>query len=709
MSKHRSDLTKGSVLPSTWVNALMEYVSTMAGNFALEQATSTTVRVVATSDNGQVGVGINGRWRYNTATVTATHPGGASGTYDVYVTASDNDYSAPDPTDNTNYAFGLAIFASGNTPATALYRKVGTVDWDGTQITAVRSTAGPSSIHASQHAVGAADPLWKYPTAGSALQVRDVGASGQVRAGRVLTAADFTQMGLGTPVAIYNLSNVNDATGQGSPARTLTNKGSVTFGAGITGAASEAAVFGATATQALYIGTGGTVTDESPFRIATGSWGCWTRSSRSDLAQTLLGKWTGLSANRCFRLDITGGGVYGGNPIAYISYDGTNNVSVQGQTYIADNAWHFVVATYDGTQFTIYVDGRRDNTVVWGDTIFAGSAPFNIGGYQADGSNNAVNPHYGQVDEAFVTADVLSAEQVRMLYATRLAHGATFTPNRAEVRVHRRRKGSALASGDFPTAPLRLYNFTAVLTSAGSQTGGANDLTATGAPVGVAGADGLAGGAYNFDGSTQYMRATDTGLPSGTSARSLGAWVRATNNLFDGLPILKYGTSPGNMVELWMGRTGGAGIGGYAQFWDGVDDASGAFLADGAWHFVVATVEAAPSDGLKRKLYVDGWQSGGMTTMASTTLAGANALIVGGGDGTTTPTTYWNGDIDAVFICNYALTPDQIKALYAKGSQDLGVSPANPGQFIERIDATNVYAIFDELPSQHQVDVMVGL
>ena len=74
----------------------------------------------------------------------------------------------------------------------------------------------------------------QFRSALSALQVRDIGEVGQIRAGRVLAPADFTAMGLVTPIGLWNLGNVNDSSGN---ARTLTNKGTVPFGPGITGAA----------------------------------------------------------------------------------------------------------------------------------------------------------------------------------------------------------------------------------------------------------------------------------------------------------------------------------------------------------------------------------------------------------------------------------------------------------------------------------------
>src|SRR4051794_22828075 len=84
----------------------------------------------------------------------------------------------------------------------------------------------------------------------AAAPVLDVGVSGQIRAGRQLTAADFTALGLVQPIGLWNLS---DLTSLGSDGRALTNKGTVTFAAGINGAATTAAQFTGSTAQALYI------------------------------------------------------------------------------------------------------------------------------------------------------------------------------------------------------------------------------------------------------------------------------------------------------------------------------------------------------------------------------------------------------------------------------------------------------------------------
>jgi hypothetical protein len=123
-------------------------------------------------------------------------------------------------------------------------------------------------------------------------QVLDVGLSGQIRAGRQLAVSDFTGLGLAQPRGLWNLSNL---TNLGSDGRALVNKGGVPFGAGINGVNASAAVFAGSTAQALYIADSGAA---DPYRISTGSWGCWFRTAKRGTTQDLLGKWSG--ANQAF-------------------------------------------------------------------------------------------------------------------------------------------------------------------------------------------------------------------------------------------------------------------------------------------------------------------------------------------------------------------------------------------------------------------------
>lgn len=145
MSKWR-DFSPGGQLPATWTDNLEELLSTYASaNFVVVKASATTVKVPAATGVDQAGIMIMASPRYNAADTVATHPGGAAGTHDVWVTCTADTFgsSAGPPiqeTDTTTRTFGLKITTSGTpsgTGAEAKYRKVAQVIWDGATITAV--------------------------------------------------------------------------------------------------------------------------------------------------------------------------------------------------------------------------------------------------------------------------------------------------------------------------------------------------------------------------------------------------------------------------------------------------------------------------------------------------------------------------------------------------------------------------------------------
>ena len=517
--------------------------------------------------------------------------------------------------------------------------------------------------------------------------ILDVGVLGQIRAGRQLTAADFTNLGLSAPLGLWNLSDLTDASGNG---RALTNKGAVPFGPGINGVASTAAVFAGSTGQALYISDTGAA---DPFRIRTGSFGCWLKTAKRATTQYLLAK------------HKDGGGLYSWSVQVNPSNTVTANCSVDGSALggpvgvsdVADDRWHFAVGTGDGATLRLYVDGVLEATLTAG-VLFASAAPLNVGGYAADGSTATAGPHYGRVDEAFVTNDVLSDDQIRALYCAKIAHGFSVTPTVVNLAVRRARKGGPLAVSDFPTQPLRLHNFTGgALTDQGS---GNVPLTNNGAAVSVVGADGAQGGAFNFvAASSQSLSATDAGLPSGTAARSYGAWFKTTMTTSAG--VVGWGTNASADARLIFNYPTGGCLG----FGSGSDQVAGPYVTDGQWHFAVVTEDNTAGDGVKRKLYLDGRLVAGSTVLNPITLVGANHFRIGSNPDASGPVT---GQIDGAFVCDYALTQDVISRLYAKGSQQLAPSVKNAGDHVESVDSTNIYATFDTLDTQSAVDISVS-
>jgi hypothetical protein len=132
------------ILHEGFVDPIQEMLSDHASvNFILSLASDTTVQVEADTDPGfQVAIALGGKYRYMNATVQAAVPSG-DGLRDIYLTASDNDFSGPpeDP-DLTDYDYGMVIRVQGSPPATDLWRKVGECEVVDGKIVWLRQTVG---------------------------------------------------------------------------------------------------------------------------------------------------------------------------------------------------------------------------------------------------------------------------------------------------------------------------------------------------------------------------------------------------------------------------------------------------------------------------------------------------------------------------------------------------------------------------------------
>src|SRR5687767_13035278 len=194
------------------------------------------------------------------------------------------------------------------------------------------TTINAGSVRGAQ---GVAGPAGSDLTVLTAKSILDVGLLNQIRAGRQLTATDFTAMGLAAPVGLYNLSSVADSSGNG---RSLVNRGSTPFSVGINGLATTAALFAGGATQGFYIADTGAA---DPFRVKTISVGCWFRTAkRAGVLQGMVSKygtdgntsyWMVSSAAHVAEFAVTPNGTYASAKVA------------SGVTDVCDDRWHFVV------------------------------------------------------------------------------------------------------------------------------------------------------------------------------------------------------------------------------------------------------------------------------------------------------------------------------------------------------------------------------
>lgn len=161
-----SAFARKDVFPSWFVNSIQRFLSLTASGFFLSLKDSTHIRVLAGPEEEAAIIAISGLWRYSEASVNRAHPGGAAGTWDIYVVTKANAIvSSPAPgTDDTDYSFELRIVELGKTPAIEAgvvdaYRHVGSLLWSGTEITELEQFVPGVHRHAGQHAQGASDPL----------------------------------------------------------------------------------------------------------------------------------------------------------------------------------------------------------------------------------------------------------------------------------------------------------------------------------------------------------------------------------------------------------------------------------------------------------------------------------------------------------------------------------------------------------------------
>lgn len=146
-------LDDGDVVHQGFFDPIQELLGASLPSLRIEVGSSSTLTINAGTGNSQATAAIassdgsEAGFRWITSPVTASLPGTlTNGTGNVFVTASDNDFSSSPPAAPdalTNYGFGLEIrtSAQGN-PTTDLWRKVGEVDVSGGSITAFRAMGG---------------------------------------------------------------------------------------------------------------------------------------------------------------------------------------------------------------------------------------------------------------------------------------------------------------------------------------------------------------------------------------------------------------------------------------------------------------------------------------------------------------------------------------------------------------------------------------
>ena len=220
------------------------------------------------------------------------------------------------------------------------------------------------------------------------------------------------------PVAAWYMnSNGSNETDRSGNNETLTQTGG-TIGTSSTvpdGYSGYSRLFTAVDTECLYHADGGS-TDISGSGIAIAAWIKFSADPGADAI--IATKWISTTNQRQYVFCHH----HASNALLFgLSDNGTNETLAVGATDLADDTdWHFVVASYDGSNMTIYVDGFIDsnganNPKAYSDGIASGgTAPFVVG------QNSEMNAQEfnGLIDELSIYDGSLSDQQILTLMWT---------------------------------------------------------------------------------------------------------------------------------------------------------------------------------------------------------------------------------------------------------------------------------------------------
>lgn len=289
-------------------------------------------------------------------------------------------------------------------------------------------------------------------------------------------------------------------------------------------------------------------------------------------------------------------------------YDITDDISVTTPYSIEDGNWHQVAVSLSAsTSLTFFLDGQEVGTGTLSaapSTVAAGSSGLAIG-----------NGFNGSLDEPAVYGSALTA---------------------AQINAHWRAANNSIPCGSTPTdpygaavaaaSPSRFYRYAESSGSAVEDSSG-NCYVAALAGSATRGFGPTLSSSdkdVSLTGSGPIGFASDVGLPSGNTARTLEGWEKTTNGNDPGL--LGYGLVSGTSPTVFrLGLEDDT----HLEFFDGantVDTAvpTGIQLADGNWHQLAETW-----DGTTLTMYVDGQQAGtsSLGTAPNTTVPGAGLLF----------------------------------------------------------------------------------
>jgi hypothetical protein len=351
---------------------------------------------------------------------------------------------------------------------------------------------------------------------------------------------------------------------------------------------------------------------------------------------------------------------------------------------LALNQWYHIVATFDGTNMRLYLNGvligtkAPPNNVLGQNYVPDPISPLVVGGGSELGLSGGANTNFmGALDEVAIYHGVLSQTQVTTDYQT-------------GTNVNRSTPYPQVIEGNSPAIYLRLDEpaFTGpsvtaspVANNYGSLGAAANGYYLPGTTPGLAGPSYAGFGPGNY---SVALNGFNSGVDIGGGALPLA--LNPTNAQpitvaawFKGNPadcVGRFQTIIGHSSSSWrlnLDQNAGVqfnpGNGPQLQFASVFDELNnGLFVNDGNWHFA-----AGVSDGTNDYLYIDGVLAKQGTAEGAVTNGSLQDVILGGDPQFMAPQPlpvggggqWFDGSLAQVAIYTNALTATQIQGVYA--------------------------------------------
>ena len=431
---------------------------------------------------------------------------------------------------------------------------------------------------------------------------------------------------------------------------------------------------------------------------------------------------TPTSFDRMIWLDSSGHVVFGIRPTG-----GTFEVSSSATTAhdYADSAWHYVVVTVAPVSTTratvlLYVDGSLVAGSASNETITAtrpGQASagwWHLGWTDGTGWANAPTTAFwpGSLADVAVFPTALSAAQITTLHGetTQASLSTQVLADAPTSFWPMQDTGSTLYTG-------AIANLAANPSASGQYAdNSANPGTNTGTGEGTLGTDAsgpISTTATTFNGSTDWIQTavgnTGSFLASpGPQTFSLAAWFKTStaSGSIIGFTNAQSDTGQTDFDRmLWLDGSGHVvfGLRPSATFEVNSSATTAHDYADGAWHYVVATVTPVTATTGTVLLYVDGSLVAG--SAGNETIAGSHTGQAYGGwwhlgwasqTGWTDPpsTSFWGGSLGQVTVFPTALTAGDVSDLYGESSATSYASAVTGG-----VAASNAFWPLNDNPA----------